>query len=230
MSYYPQIVGYDPGAASRAASAANAGASMALARVAEARARAAELAQQGQLAQAQQLLTALQSNPSTAAQLALTRADVADVQAGLPTLDQRLQNSVAQSAPLPASVPLGGGLSLQAGSTEPRRETLPIPATLVGAGATADIIMTPQRPQRIGRLVVPSSIAAYFVIHDLEVAKDSQFTGSGSVPAEMFTEVGVDVSLKGSTAYPGVQIVLSVENIDGAPHTFRGGIIGPSLA
>jgi len=229
--YYPQIVGADYGAASRAQSAAQAGASMALARVAEARERAAQLAQRGMAQQAAATLAALRSNPSAAANLALTRADIADAQMGLAPIDERIAQMSVPAAyqPAPAPVPLGGGQVLQQTQWTVARETLPIPRTLVPAGTQQTIIMTPQRPQRIERLVVGSSIGAYFQILDLECAKESQFTGSGGVPGEMFSEVAVDVSLKGATATPGVQITIQVENLDGNDHYFTGGIIGTAL-
>lgn len=107
-------------------------------------------------------------------------------------------------------------------------QVLPFPATTVLTLASADIVLTPQRTFRTERMVVSSAIAQYFVITNIVIGQDPQFVATGQVPATMFSEVGVGVRLKGSTANLGNTIVVSVTSIDttAASQVFRGGIIG----
>lgn len=229
----PQIIGARPTQAQldamRASAAATANASGQLSRVAEKRALAAELAQRGELTQARALLDALQKNTSTAAQLALTRADVADVQRGQAPLAQRLADGGAGSTdytpegdyPMAQQTPtlIDAPMTLS-------REILGIPRTTVAAGATVRVEVNPQKFQKCDRLIVPSTIAPFFQVDDLDIGKDSQFTSSDGAPAEAFSEVAVGVSLKGRTAGKGTTITLTVTNVSAAPQDFRACIIG----
>lgn len=107
-------------------------------------------------------------------------------------------------------------------------QVLPFPATTVLSLAQTDIELRPQRLFRVERLTVGSSIARYFVITNISVGQDPQFVATGQVPAEVFSEVGVGVRLKGATANLGNTVVVSVLNIDTtAPsQVFRAAIIG----
>jgi len=105
-------------------------------------------------------------------------------------------------------------------------QPLPIPRTSVGAGLSADIELRPQRLFRSERLVVPSTIAAFFDITDVKIGQQTQFVASGALPATIFSEVGVGVRLKGDTANLGNTIVVSVTNNDVATQVFGGAIIG----
>jgi hypothetical protein len=107
-------------------------------------------------------------------------------------------------------------------------QVLPFPATTVLSLASTDIELRPQRLFRVERLTVGSSIARYFVITNISVGQDPQFVATGQVPAEVFSEVGVGVRLKGATANLGNTVVVSVTNIDttAASQVFRAAIIG----
>ncbi len=107
-------------------------------------------------------------------------------------------------------------------------QVLPFPATTVLSLASTDIELRPQRLFRVERLTVGSSIARYFVITNVSVGQDPQFVATGEVPAEVFSEVGVGVRLKGATANLGNTVVVSIKNIDttAASQVFRAAIIG----
>jgi hypothetical protein len=99
----------------------------------------------------------------------------------------------------------------------------------VPAGNTATITSRPQVPFRGERLIVPSDIAGSFVLLDLRVGKNSQFTSTGAVPARTFQENAVGIRLSLDTAQISQDISISVQNIGGAPQTFRASIIGSAV-
>lgn len=101
--------------------------------------------------------------------------------------------------------------------------------TTIAPGATATITSRPQIPFRGERLIVPSDIAGSFSILDLRVGKNSQFTSSGAVPARTFQENAVGIRLQLDTAQISQDVTLSVQNIGGAPQTFRASIIGSAV-
>lgn len=107
-------------------------------------------------------------------------------------------------------------------------QVLPFPATTVLSLASTDIELRPQRLFRVERMTVGSSIARYFVINNISVGQDTQFVATGQVPAEIFSEVGVGVRLKGATANLGNTVVVTITNIDttAASQVFRAAIIG----
>lgn len=102
-------------------------------------------------------------------------------------------------------------------------------STTVTAGTTATLTARPQRPFQTERFVVPSTLSPFFAIVDLVVGRESMFINSEPAAAEIFSQTGVHVSLMGYIARPGIDITLSVTNIDGADHPFYGSIIGPAL-
>lgn len=99
----------------------------------------------------------------------------------------------------------------------------------VNPGTTAQITSRPQVPFRGERLIVPSDIAGSFSILDLRVGKNSQFVNAGSVPARMFQENATDMRLQCDTAQISQDVTISVQNIGGAPQTFRAGLVGSAL-
>jgi hypothetical protein len=101
--------------------------------------------------------------------------------------------------------------------------------TPIPAGGTASITSRPQVPFRGERLIVPSDIAGSFTITDLRVGKNSQFSSSGAVPARTFQENAVGIRLQLDTAQISQDITINVQNIGGAPQTFRASLIGSAL-
>ena len=102
-------------------------------------------------------------------------------------------------------------------------------ATTVTASSTAILTARPQRVVQVGRFVVPSAIAVFFAIGDLVVGRDSMFGNAEFASAEIFAQNGFGVALKGFIARPGIDITLTVQNIDSVNHPFYGSLIGPAL-
>ena len=108
-----------------------------------------------------------------------------------------------------------------------RRYPLGLGATVIGAGATAIISANPQLPFQVNRLVVAINAGSSgLLIDNLQVGTVSQFVAAGSVPIDIFAPDAVNVSLKGDTAVPGVNVQITVSNPTVAALTFAGAIIG----
>jgi hypothetical protein len=105
-------------------------------------------------------------------------------------------------------------------------QILPFPGTNVLAGALFSYPLTPQRLFRPERFVISSSVATFFDITNITIGQDPQFVQTGRAPGDVFSEVGVGVRLKGTTANLGNTIVVEGQNIDVADHLFRASIIG----
>ena len=102
--------------------------------------------------------------------------------------------------------------------------------TDVTKATSARITSRPQVTFRPDRLVVAAAIAEFFLIDDLKIGKNSQLTSGDSIPAEAFSNLSVGVGMKMDTANVGVDVVLSVTNIDAAvDHRFNGVLIGPAV-
>lgn len=102
-------------------------------------------------------------------------------------------------------------------------------ATTVTASTTAILTARPQRVVQVGRFVVPSFLALFFAIGDLVVGRDSMFGNAEFASAEIFAQNGYGVALKGFIARPGIDITLTVKNLDTNDHPFYGSLIGPAL-
>lgn len=102
-------------------------------------------------------------------------------------------------------------------------------ATTVTASTTVILTARPQRVVQVGRFVVPSFLALFFAIGDLVVGRDSMFGNAEFASAEIFAQNGYGVALKGFIARPGIDITLTVKNLDTNDHPFYGSLIGPAL-
>ena len=121
----------------------------------------------------------------------------------------------------------GGVLVRQKRPQNARIQVLPIGPQTFTASQTADVEMRPQRTMRIERVTFSSLSSPFFNINSLNVGQDPQFVASGSVPAEIFSQVGVGVRLKGSTANLGTTVVIGATNTDAAnSRDLSGGILG----
>jgi hypothetical protein len=99
----------------------------------------------------------------------------------------------------------------------------------VGAGVTLDITSRPQVVFRPDRVVVPATIAPNFLIVDIRVGKNSQFTASQPVPAEVFSQGGFQVGMKMDTAQISQDVVMRVTNTSAGALRFNAAMIGPAL-
>ncbi len=98
----------------------------------------------------------------------------------------------------------------------------------VAAGATGILTARPQRPFQTERFVLPSTLSGFFAINDLVIGRDSMFVNSEAAHGDIFSQTGVGVALLGYIARPGIDITLTVTNIDTDDHPFYGSIIGPA--
>jgi len=102
-------------------------------------------------------------------------------------------------------------------------------STSLPALSSANISVQPQVIFRPERIVIPSNIAADFLITDVKVGKNSQLVSPGAIPAVVFVENAFGVRLKMDTAQIAQFITVSVTNQNGAARNFQGAIIGPAV-
>jgi hypothetical protein len=109
-----------------------------------------------------------------------------------------------------------------------RRQVLPIPRQLIIPTGIVLVKLEPQRVFRVERLILVSSIGALsnVFITSFNVGADPQFVSSGEVPIRCYAPDAIDTSLKGMTAKPGVQVILTLLNIGGADETVSGMFTG----
>src|ERR1700690_4337944 len=102
-------------------------------------------------------------------------------------------------------------------------------STALPALSSANIAVQPQVIFRPERIVIPSNLAADFLITDIKVGKNSQLVSPGAIPAVVFVENAFGVRLKMDTAQIAQFITISVTNQNGAARNFQGAIIGPAV-
>jgi hypothetical protein len=98
----------------------------------------------------------------------------------------------------------------------------------VAAGSTGILTARPQRPFQTERFALPSTLSPFFAINDLVIGRDSMFVNSEAAHGDIFSQTGVGVALLGFIARPGIDITLTVTNIDTEDHPFYASIIGPA--
>lgn len=103
---------------------------------------------------------------------------------------------------------------------------LPINPEVVPAGGDRLFALQPQLPFKPYRLSIPSVISGGLFIEDVKVGNASQFVAAGAIPVECFDTDATNVSLKGDTAVPGVDIIITVSNPTGEDKFFTGMIVG----
>ena len=106
---------------------------------------------------------------------------------------------------------------------------LPLPfdsQNAIAAAASQAVTTRPQANFMPYRLLVGSSIAAFFIINDIKIGTRSQFSGSGSLPAETFSNLSVGATLKMDMALTSQDVTINVTNIDVAGHRFLAAMIG----
>lgn len=100
------------------------------------------------------------------------------------------------------------------------------PVTGLGSQPIAKQPQVLFRPERI---IVPSNVAFDFMITDVKIGKNSQFTASGEVSAVTFIESAFGVRLKMDTCQISMQIIISVRNLSANDRNFMASIIGPAV-
>ncbi len=109
----------------------------------------------------------------------------------------------------------------------PRRLPLGFDSVVtVGPGETLPVNSQPQQPFQGNRLLVPSAIAAFFLIQDIKIGNKSQLVSSTAVSAQGFSEVGVDDNVQLDKAQTSQFITLSVTDTDAVAHRFTATLFG----
>lgn len=98
------------------------------------------------------------------------------------------------------------------------------------ASLTSETVATqPQVWFKPMRLVVPGSIAAFFLIEDIIVGNVSQFPSSTPLAAETFIPEAEAVVMDLATVNPALNLSLRVRNIGGVTLTFRATFVGKQV-
>lgn len=100
----------------------------------------------------------------------------------------------------------------------------------VAANTQVLITARPQYLVRFDRLVIPSNIGQFFDLNNLTIGNVNQSVAAGANSGVVFSEVATYVELGLDTAYPGIDIVLTVTNVDAQPRNFRATLFGVLVA
>lgn len=98
----------------------------------------------------------------------------------------------------------------------------------VAAAASVIITQRPQVRMQPSRVIIPSAIGGDFLVNDLKIGKNSQFTASSTLPASVFAENAVGVALAMDPCDIAQDISLNVTNISANPARFNAAMIGTS--
>jgi hypothetical protein len=96
----------------------------------------------------------------------------------------------------------------------------------IAIGATVDFPANPQVPFRAKRTLIGATVIATLLVEDIKVGKNSQFVTAGGFPAVGFAGNTFDQSIKFDTAYPGIDITVTITNNDPAVNTTAVGMFG----
>ena len=100
----------------------------------------------------------------------------------------------------------------------------------VAAGATTRFVGDPQALFQPDRLIIASSIAPYFDITDLSIGNVPQSLSTGSVAADIYSEVATDMMFNFKQAYPGLKITITARNKSSITQTFQAQLAGFAVA
>lgn len=107
---------------------------------------------------------------------------------------------------------------------------LPVRQNAIAVGATASIPVTPQVLFTPDRFIIPSNIAQNFDVQDINIATISMLVGNqgAGLPGRFFQENVDTIKLKWPTLTPGMQVIVSVQNVGGAVIDFKAAFFGVS--
>ena len=142
--------------------------------------------------------------------------------------NRRQRNTAAKQAMLRKRV-AAGALLRTLPPRSAREFVIGLGSTALLGLSSANISVQPQVIFRPERIVIPSNLAADFLITDVKVGKNSQLVSPGAIPAVVFVENAFGVRLKMDTAQIAQFITISVTNQNGASRNFQGAIIGPAV-
>lgn len=97
----------------------------------------------------------------------------------------------------------------------------------VGIGVTQDFTANPQVPFRPKRIVIQStSNLGDFIVEDVRVGKNSQLASAAGFPGSAFVNNAFDIGVMFDTAWPGIDIVVTVTNSNAAAQDITVGMFG----
>lgn len=99
-------------------------------------------------------------------------------------------------------------------------------SSAVSAGATVTVQSQPQDLFKARKFVVPASVAPDFLINDIKVGNQSQFSSSDPIHAESFTQGAVDCQVEFDTSAISQIVSVNVTNISGADAFFYATMFG----
>ena len=99
----------------------------------------------------------------------------------------------------------------------------------VTAGSTVIFVGRPQKLFSPDRLIIGSTIGAYFDVVSLTIGNIPQSLSAGNVGAEMFSEVATYVMMTFDQAYPGIDIILTAQNKSSVTPTFQAQLVGEAV-
>lgn len=97
--------------------------------------------------------------------------------------------------------------------------------TPIAAGATVDFTANPQVPFRPKRVVIDTDQTP-IAVEDIKVGKNSQLASAGAFPGSAFQANAFDIGVKFDSAYPGLDIVVTVTNNAAMAATITVGMFG----
>jgi hypothetical protein len=80
----------------------------------------------------------------------------------------------------------------------------------ITSGDTQDFLANPQVPFRPKRIIIDP--ATNIAVQDIKVGKNSQLVSANSFPAVAFQANAFDIGIKFDTAYPGIDITVTLTN------------------
>ncbi len=122
-----------------------------------------------------------------------------------------------------------GSIVRDVSPTKAREYVIGFGVESVAASGTRTITQRPQVLFRPERIIIPSNIALDFMLTDVKIGKNSQFTASAEVPAVVFAETSFGVRLKMDTCQISMDIILAVRNLSANARNFTAAIIGPAV-
>ena len=123
-----------------------------------------------------------------------------------------------------------GTIVRQKAPTEARTLILPVTAAAAtAAGGTTTITVQASQPFRASAFLVDPVIAPNFTINSIQVGRQNQFVGAGSVPATAFSALNPLATVAFDTGQPSEQLRVIVTNVSGAASTFRAGFWGKTI-
>jgi len=122
-----------------------------------------------------------------------------------------------------------GNIVRDVSPTKAREYVIGFGVTSVAGSGTANVTQRPQVLFRPERIVIPSNVALDFMLSDVKVGKNSQFTANAEVPAVVFTETSFGVRLKMDTCQISMDITIGVRNTSANARNFTAAIVGPAV-